>query len=208
MSMIPIRTRRMASTRSRQLKQAIVAVFTRAEAPASRLQDFSEAEWNSVLWWLDISGMALYLLDELRRQHADQCVPHPMIAELEFRLERNRERTHGLLREASYLGRSFDAAGIPYALLKGITLVPDSVPDAGFRWQTDLDLLVARRGLRKARQIVSRNGYSLCGGSGNTLEFRAGRTGKPDLAKIYSIHSQRALELHVVEDRSELLARR
>ncbi len=204
--MMPIRTRK-ASTRSLQLKQAIVAVFN-GEPAASRFKEFSEADWTTVLWWLDISGMALYCLDEVRRQHVDQYIPSSIIAELESRMERNGERTLGLLRDALFLGRCFEAAGVPYALLKGISLVPDSVPDAGLRWQTDLDLMVARKGLRRARQTVSRLGYSLHGDTGNTLEFRQGRTGKPDMAKIYSVHGQRALELHVHEDHSELLARR
>src|SRR6185437_7033847 len=208
MSMMPIRTRRKASTRSLQLKQAILAVFTHAESAAGRLKEFSEADWTAALWWLDISGMALYLLDEVRRQNLTQHIPRAVITELELRLVRNRDRTSGLLRDALSLGRCFEATGVPYALLKGISLVPDSVPDAGLRSQTDLDLLVARGGLRKARQTVTRLGYSLHGDSGSTLEFREGRTGKPDMAKMYSIHSQRALELHVDDDNSELLARR
>jgi hypothetical protein len=205
--MMPIRTRK-ASTRSLQLKQAIVAVFKGGEPTASRFQEFSEADWTTVLWWLDISGMALYFLDEVRRQHVEQYVPPSIIAELESRMKRNGERTLGLLRDALFLGRCFEAAGVPYAVLKGISLMPDSVPDAGLRWQTDLDLMVARKGLRRARQTVSRLGYSLHGDTGNTLEFRQGRTGKPDMAKLYSVHGQRALELHVHEDHSELLARR
>jgi hypothetical protein len=208
MSMMPIRTRRKASTRSLQLKQAILAVFTQTKSASGRLKEFSEADWTAALWWLDISGMALYLLDEIRRQNLSQDIPRAVITELELRLERNRERTMGLLRDALFLGRCFEAAGVPYALLKGISLVPDSVPDAGLRSQTDLDLLVARGGLRNARQTVIRLGYSLHGNSGSTLEFREGRTGKPDMAKMYSVHSQRALELHVDDEHSELLARR
>jgi hypothetical protein len=205
--MMPIHTRRNASPRSLQLKQAILAVFKREAPAARRLEEFSETDWTTVLWWLDISGIALYFLDEVRRQSLHPCIPHSIITELESRMERNRERTRGLLREAWYLGRQFDAAGIPYALLKGISLVPHSVPDAGLRWQTDLDFLVARRGLRCARQTVSRLGYSLHADTGSVLEFRAGRTGKPDMAKLYSAQCQRALELHVDEDHSELLIR-
>jgi hypothetical protein len=205
---MPIRTRRKASTRSLQLKQAILAVFKGTDPTPVCLQEFSEAEWTAVLWWLDISGMALYFLDEARRRNVDRDIPRSIVAELESRMERNRERTQGLLREASCMGRRFDAAGIPYVILKGISLVPDSVPDAGLRWQCDLDFLVARKGLRNARQAVSRVGYCLHADTGNTLEFREGPTGKPDMAKIYSAHGQRALELHVGEDHSELLARR
>jgi hypothetical protein len=206
--MMLIRTRRKVSTRSLQLKQAIVGMFARAESESNRFEEFGEADWKAVLWWLDVSGMALYLLHEARRQDMEGFIPASIVTELDFRLERNRERTRALLREASYLGRWFAEAGIQYALLKGISLVPDSVPDAGLRSQIDLDFLVARRGLRNARQTVTRLGYSLHADTGNGLEFRDGRTSKPDLAKMYSVHCERALELHADEDLSELLARR
>jgi len=205
---MPIRTRRKASTHSLQLKRAILAVFTPTGSTAGRLSEFSEADWTAVLWWLDVSGMALYFFEEIRRQNLSQYIPRFVVTELELRLERNRERTMGLLRDALFLARCFDTAGVPYALLKGISLVPDSVPDAGLRCQADLDFLVMRGGLRKARQTVGRLGYSLHGDTGNTLEFRGVRTGKPGMTLMYSVHCQRALELHVDDDHSELLARR
>lgn len=205
---MPIRNRRNEFPRSLQLKQAVLAVFLQHASSIGRLEGFTETDWARAMRWLDISGMALYFLDEIRRKNIEQLVPQSILTELETRMARNRERTIVLGREASSLSRCLEAAGVPYALLKGVSLVPDSVPNAALRWQTDLDFLVARTGLRRARETVSRVGYGLHADTGSVLEFRLGRTGKPDLAKIYSAQCQRALELHVTEDHSALLARR
>jgi protein involved in polysaccharide export with SLBB domain len=192
-----------------ELKRAIVAAFAKpAHEVFSVLDGFDEDEWCGVMWWLDISGMALYLLELVRSAGAAGAVPSPVLNALEDREARNRLRTQALMKEAGLIAGWFDAAGMAYALLKGFTLTPDSVPDAALRWQTDLDFLVARGNLRAAQHFIGRLGYARYADAGTTLEFRAGVTGRPDIAKIYSVHSQRALELHVAENDSELLARR
>jgi protein involved in polysaccharide export with SLBB domain len=192
-----------------QLKEAIVASFAVAETEVRDLLDrYGQDEWNRVLWWLDISGMALYFLGRIRSAGACASVPPSVLTALEDRQARNSLRNRALMKEASILCGWFNDADLSYALLKGISLAPDSVPDPALRCQADLDFLVPRKALRLARHYVSRLGYVLQADTGRTLELRAGSAGRPNITQIYSVHSQRALELHVTEDHCALLARR
>ncbi|HEY3703885.1 MAG TPA: SLBB domain-containing protein [Terracidiphilus sp.] len=195
--------------RGMQLKRAIIATFAQPVEEVFRLLDgHDERDWQAVMWWLDVSGLALYLLERVRTAHAEAVVPPSVLTSLEDRLGHNTDRTWSLLREAAILCKWLQEAEVPYALLKGVTLVPDSVPNPALRSQTDLDFLVARQSIPIARHFISRLGYHLHANTGSTLEFRAGICGRPDVMKIYSVHSQRALELHVAEGALDTLARR
>jgi hypothetical protein len=196
----PVRNRTTA--RSRELKDAILAGFrSPREELTSHLDSFSLADWRSVLWWLDITGMAIYFFDRVKTAGAREVIPDQIMVTLEDRLQRNSIRIDALLKEASTLAAWFHGGGIPYALMKGISLTPESVPDPALRSQTDLDFMIPRRYAAQAVHYIRRLGYRLHATSGNTLEFRAGQACPPDLANIYSVHTQRALELHMLDDR-------
>jgi hypothetical protein len=189
-----------------ELKQALTGLFAGQGAEGARcLEGFREGDWRGIMRWLDISGMALYLLEELRKQGVEDRVPRAVVTELELRLERNRERTRVLFEETREICEGFGVAGIPYALLKGITLAPDSVRDAALRWQIDLDFMVPGRYARAAREFIEELGYKLHANSGKTLEFRAGTPELADLRKIYSVLSERALELHIDDGSTDAL---
>jgi hypothetical protein len=205
-------TRPRLTSRSLDLKQSILASFVLDQEQARpRLVGFNEVDWLSILWWLDISGIAIYFLDRVQQIGIEGILPQAVHSSLAQRLENNRSRTQALFDEACALSASFDADGIPYALLKGITLVPHSVPDSALRAQTDLDFLVPARLAERASRHIHLRGYTLYAISGNTLEYRAGSPSIPDLANIYSVHTQRALELHLAPEglpESQLLERR
>lgn len=194
-----------------RLKQAIVASFAIPDEEALRLLGgFSDRDWRSVLWWLDISGMAIYFLDRIL-QLSSNVVPLDILQSLERRLQANRVRIHALQQEAFALAASFDSHQVPYALLKGITLAPDSVRESALRSQTDLDFLIARSSVDLATGFIGKLGYRLYATSGNTMEFRAGKASLPDITNIYSVRTQRALELHIgIEGttQAQLLSRR
>jgi hypothetical protein len=205
-------TRPRPTSRSLELKQSILAAFVfDAEQTRQRLVGFDEADWLSIFWWLDISGIAIYFLDRTQQIGIESALPQSVHSSLNQRFERNRSRTRALFDEACALSASFEADGIPYALLKGITLVPYSVPDSSLRAQTDLDFLVPATLAERAAHHIHLCGYKLHAISGNTLEYRAGAPSIPDLANIYSADTQRALELHLAPEglpESQLLERR
>jgi len=185
--------------RSTQLKKAVLASFYSPAAEVeARLAGFDEGDWTRILYWLDISGLALYLLDRLREIGLERCLPESMRLRFQQDLDDNCVRTRALLAEAGAISHALRRCGIAFALLKGITLTPDSVPDCALRWQIDLDFLVAACDATYARHVLMTFGYSLHAVCGNSMEFTAGQSTGPDIRKIYRVHSQRSLELHML----------
>jgi len=183
----------------RRLKEAVIASFQRSAIEvASQFRSYSLVDWQGILVWLDISGMALYLLDRVEELGIEDSVPAEIRERLQRNLEQNRQRTAALLCEAENVATLFEQTGIPFALLKGITLTPDSVPKPALRWQIDLDFLIPESDATAAIEVLDRLNYSLHAKFGNTLEFRSGPSGKPDLANLYLAHSQKSLELHIL----------
>jgi hypothetical protein len=204
--------RNKTTPKARVLKEAILSCFSRLWGDAAqRLSGFDQEDWDSVLWWLDISGMALYFLERAQQLNVQEMIAPSVEAALMRRLQRNQIRMQALHQESAVLAGWFRQGNVSYALLKGETLTPDSVPDSTLRCQTDLDLLIARQNLTLAIHYIHRLGYKLYAKSGNTLEFRAGSPSLPDLNNLYSVHTQRALEVHLLADgghASNLLTRR
>src|ERR1700729_3494822 len=89
-----------APTRARRLKEAVLASFrsTAAEEEA-RFAVFGASDWQRILYWLDISGLALYLLDRLTELGVERCIPGAILDRLQQNLAENRERTAALLQE-------------------------------------------------------------------------------------------------------------
>ena len=193
------------------LQEAVASSFALdRDGVVARLGGFSDAEWTDAMRWLDVSGTALYLADHLRQFGISRVLPPQIEEALAGRLRRNRLRMQSLLEETSTLCSWFDGAGMPYALLKGMTLAPDSVPDSALRSQVDLDFLVAAEQRDLAVHYVRRLGYRLQVQCGGDLEFRAPGVELPSLASMYSAGAPRALELHLLESggMTGLLARR
>lgn len=206
----PMRVR--STTHSAGLKELIIASFA-ADADAVRryLPKFQEADWKSVMWWLDASGMALYFFDQARKLGVDQAVPPSVISEFVRRFENNKLRMESLREEAYALAGLLESAGIHYAILKGFTLVPESSPIHALRAQTDLDFLVNEQDAGNSIRLIRLLGYKHFATSGHVIEFRAGAPGKPDMANLYKASTLRSLELHLLPERScdeSLLTRR
>ena len=201
-----------ATPRTAALKEAIVASFASdADSAPMLLTGFDESDWLSVLWWLDISGMAIYFYHRACQIGADALLPQGVKAGLAQRLSHNRVRTQSLFDEARALATWLERGNVSYALLKGVTLTAHSVQERALRSQADLDFLIADRSRDLAIHYVHRLGYRLRAQCGSTLEFRAGAPTVPDLANIYSVKTQRALELHLATEgssESQLLSRR
>jgi hypothetical protein len=188
-------------SRSQRLKEAILASFY---SPASEVQirfdGFTASDWERIFFWLDISGLALYLLDRLILLERELCLPESVRQRLERNLIENRARTEELFKEAVAISHAMESQHISFAVLKGITLAPDSVPDCALRSQTDLDFLVASGDAGAAQRVLQEFGYTARAFSGRTIEFKAGALGNPDIGNIYRVHSQRAAELHLLAD--------
>jgi len=102
---------------------------------------------------------------------------------------RNACRNMLLFRELGLLIQSFQQAEILTIVLKGAALSDLVYGDIGLRPMSDLDLLIQRIDLHKARIILAEAGYSLVGlemRAGYTEEFRYEETWlKPGLVNTY-----------------------
>jgi hypothetical protein len=192
--------RRTRSERGR-LKEAVLATFcVPGSEVAGHLAGFSRGAWNGIQYWLDVSGMALYLFDRLTSTGAEGVLPSTIHARLAESLGQNQARTRVLLREAIAIAECFAGAGISFAFLKGATLMPDAVPDCALRWQTDLDLLIEKHEAARAVALLQRFEYVRLAEFQETIELRAGPVDLPSMANLYRPHTQRSLELHLASD--------
>ena len=212
MSTKRIPRRNTTTARTHELKEAIVASFANpGNGAVEGLRTFSDADWKSVLWWLDISGLAIYFLAQSLEMGDGRVLPGWVSEDLAQRFAKNRIRIAALRAEACEVAGCLEDGGIRYALLKGMTLTPDAVPDSALRSQADLDFLVARQNTSQAIHSIQHLGYRLQAVSGDTMEFRAGETIVPEAGNMYSVRTPRALELHLLAEtdgQSSLLTRR
>lgn len=186
------------------LRHAIVAEL----APAGRTlfgfnfwHSFDPSDWSRALEWLDVSGLALYFRHKVINTEGLQVLPLYVQARLDRSYEQNCLRVESIRTESSALHSLFDDAGVQFALLKGLAMVPDYCPDATLRTQYDHDYLIRPDALARAeaalqaagyRPKVSREGYHIA-------YIRPMREGSPPTGPVglYSARLQRSVELHI-----------
>ncbi len=159
----------------------------------------SPRKWKGILQWLNDSGLAFYFLQKLQASDSTGLLPSWVISQLETSYEMNQQRTEDLLQRFDLINTRFTAAGIPFAVLKGFSLVPEFCPSSSLRHQSDFDYLVDEDALPTAREILLALGYThrnsrsslesvfLCPGA--SAPYRNGRQ--------YSVHAPHAVELHL-----------
>lgn len=162
-----------------------------------RLQNLSRREWRHLLCWLDISGLALYFFDRITELQLGDMLPPAVFARLQQNLIDNTERTHGMIAESIIIQREFQEASLSYAILKGLSLWPSSVPKPELRSQFDLDFLVAEDDAQEARKVLERRGYRLYVASGRSLEFKLNERPGISLKDMYRSLPSHAVELHI-----------
>src|SRR5688572_8600309 len=126
---------------------------------------FSKREWDRVLTWLDLSGLAIYFLQRIKNSGAFYTLPEHVRTELERRSADNRERTAGIQREFTVLVKSLEQVHVKYAVLKGVSLLPDYCPDLELRTQYDHDVLVDEASFTAAGEALQNKGYRRKAGS-------------------------------------------
>jgi Uncharacterised nucleotidyltransferase len=129
---------------------------------------------------------------------------------LEQNLTDNTERTRGMLAELDVIQRKLQNAGVRYAVLKGFSLWPYSVPHPQLRSQLDLDFLIAESDIEMAVRVVNNRGYHLFAKSGSSWEFKIGKIREASLKTIYKPVRYGCVELHAATGRrrADMLSRR
>jgi Uncharacterised nucleotidyltransferase len=199
MNIGPIEIESKQQTRSLRLKEAVLASFHEA-APSirARLGEFTSRDWERAKHWLDVSGLALYFLDRLVILNLETCVPAAFLEQLRSNLADNRKRADSLFTETVELARAFQQRSINCAVLKGLTLPFESVPDSAFRSQTDIDFLVRESDAESAKECLAAFGYHTTAVSGSTWEFKAGQSNTSSLKNLYQVRSERAVDVQLI----------
>jgi hypothetical protein len=175
-----------------------------------RMLNLSRKEWDNLLRWLDISGLALYFFNRLVELELCDLLPPAIFTHLYLNLMDNTQRTRSMISESIAIQQEFQKAGFIYATLKGLSLCPNSVPKPELRLQFDLDFLVAERFMPEARRILERRGYRLNLMSGRSWEFKFNERPWLDLKDIYKDFQSYAVDVHgesIVPGRSSPLER-
>jgi len=145
----------------RRIEEAIVDIlsFSSGRPSPRTLNEYSSRDWERGLAWMDDMGLALYFLKAI--EETEDVVPDFVIQSLQRKRRANEERTAYMQRQFECIGRRFENAGIRYAAVKGLTLVPDYCPDASQRHQSDFDYLTDHEGLYTSSRLLEEMGYVL-----------------------------------------------
>jgi hypothetical protein len=160
------------------------------------LETLSVHQWKRLLEWLDVSGLALLFGDRMAELRRANWLPSEIATGLQRRLHENTARTASMLAESIAIQTSFREAEINYAVLKGISFWPNSVPRPELRSQFDLDYLVAENDIPEACETLLRKGYRLYARCGRSWEFK--RNEKPGVTRkeMYRDTGSFRVEIH------------
>ncbi len=192
-------------TRKLKLRRAVLLSF---RDPLTKdcliLRTMSKREWHQLLHWMDVSGLALYFLDRLGALQMTHTIPAWVLARLRQNMRDNIARTHGMIAESVAIQEEFQTFAIPYAVLKGFSLSPESVPMPEQRHQFDLDFMVAEEASMGARAALERHGYRLYAVSGKSWEFKKEEKIGISMEDFYKDDSGRTVELHLQRREEEV----
>lgn len=188
----------MRLTREQQIKRAVFRSFGDLNpAEIDQLRHLSSRGWRKLLSWMNISGLALYFFDRSVQLGFRDAIPPEIIDRLQQSVDDNTKRTHGMIAESIAIQREFQKNSLSYAVMKGISLSPSSVPRPELRHQFDLDYLIAEEDAPAARRILEQRGYRLYAISGKSWEFKINETPNITIKDLYKNLPYRAVELHL-----------
>ena len=181
-------------TREQQIRLAVLRVFS-DRADERIFESLSPRDWQRLLCWLDLSGLALYFFDRIAKSERADLLPDEVFSALERRLIENAQRTRSMIAESIAIQRGFQASGVNYAIVKGLSLWPNAVSNPELRLQFDLDYLVAEEDLRAAQNVLTGIGYQPRVSSEDCLKFIRNEQRCLTLRNVYKDTGSWAVEL-------------
>jgi hypothetical protein len=124
------------------------------------LPELRHEGWKRLLHWLDDAGLTLIYWQHLKDAGEDWTVPPQVRSYLEQNLQDHRLRIEEMISEFEAINSSFEAAGIPYAAIKGLALSADYCPDILLRTTYDYDYLLPRESMEIARTALKAAGFT------------------------------------------------
>jgi Uncharacterised nucleotidyltransferase len=191
-----------SATVRRTPAEDIVEFLSFSRDPCGRANDLKKLslrEWERVLSWLDDAGLALYFLQKLKNTNETDGVPAWVTSRLERNFAANQQRVGDMSNRLGFLNKKLSDAGVRYAVLKGLSLVPQFCPDATLRLQGDFDYLVDEQSLLAAQRVLVEAGYNPKASlSSQEFIFVMPGTEEPSgSAEQYEARAPHAVELHL-----------
>jgi putative nucleotidyltransferase-like protein len=183
-------------------QSVLILLSTPSPQNCSCIEELTSGQWTRLLRWLDFHGLALYFLDRLKQRNEKSVLPASVLTSLERRLHENTVRTRSMFVESTEIQHGFQKLNLRYALLKGLSLSPNSVPNPELRSQFDLDFLVAEEDLPTARECLTRQGYRLYGANGRSWEFKKNERPGITFSDLYKDTGSWRVELHTARNPS------
>lgn len=182
--------------RQQQLRLAIASSLFHGVPLECPLPRHSSPAWGSLITWLDTSGLALPFFAHLQNTGQLEQLPAAVQQRLAKNLKDNTARMNAMADQVSILHRAFTTRNVEYALLKGLSLWPHSVPRLELRSQLDVDFLVSPATLPEAQAALAEQGFHLQARCGASYEYKTEADPPRTLAELYSDHPCRSVELH------------
>ena len=185
-------------SRVNRMRQAVLLSFCDPlPEQCLELRALSRRQWEKLMRWLDVSGLALQFFDRIAELQQKGLLPAPVYERLQQNLTDNTARTNDMITESIGIQREFQAANLRYAVLKGVSFWPNSVARPELRLQFDLDFLVAEEDLEEARRILAYRGYRLYATTEACLEFKRNERPGLTLKDLYRHVGSWMVEVHV-----------
>lgn len=123
--------------------------------PSSHLlNQLLASEWRQLLSWCDYRQLTLML-----PHICGSSLPPDVRVSIAERTTRYAVRFDLVKRSLYEITDAFNAAGLEFVLLKGLSHAPEMTPDALLRAQGDIDLWLIGHSVYKAREILQSLGY-------------------------------------------------
>jgi hypothetical protein len=120
----------------------------------------SPSAWLSIAQAADENALGPLLYVSLQKSRREHELPADALARLRWSYLRSSVANWQAFQELERLLGCFDRERIPVILLKGCALVPMLYDDAALRPMADLDLMVPRETLTRARALLLARGYA------------------------------------------------
>lgn len=176
-----------------------LSLDTRLGNGIPEFKKFRAAKWRYTLQYLNDNGLAFYFLRKLKDSSAEGAVPNWVLSQLESDFDANQRRVDAMSLRFDLINRKFTERGVRYAVLKGVSLVPQFCPSALLRQQGDFDYLVDERSIPIACRVLEETGYRpKPPRSTQELIFIPIASGTPSRgSEQYSSEAPHAVELHL-----------
>src|SRR5262245_62618662 len=133
---------------------------------------FKDADWEETFGWLDLSGLAVYLTDKLKRTNSLRIVPYRVQERLDRCQAGNRLRVQAMTDEFKTLNEMFNSGAIENLVLKGFSMFPDYCADPALRTQYDYDFLIRSDSLSRTEALFQTAGYRKGSASEHSIVYR------------------------------------